>query len=109
MLLGLVAPTSGEARVLGRPPQDAQGRRKVGFLPKHFQFYGWLTARELLRVHGRLYGMAGGSLEARAFALLELVGLAAHADQRIREFSKGMLQRVGLAQALLNEPDLIFL
>src|SRR5215831_13678800 len=109
MLLGLVRPTSGEAQVLGRSVQDADARRKIGFLPEHFQFYSWLTAGELLRVHGRLYGMARGSLESRAFALLELVGLAAHSDKPLREFSKGMLQRIGLAQALLNEPELIFL
>jgi len=109
MLLGLVTPTSGEAQVLGRSVQDADARRKIGFLPEHFQFYSWLTAGELLRVHGRLYGMARGSLESRAFALLELVGLAAHSDKPLREFSKGMLQRIGLAQALLNEPELIFL
>lgn len=109
MLLGLVAPTSGEAEVLGRSPRDAEGRRRIGFLPEHFQFYGWLTALELLRVHGRLYGLRGASLETRAKALLDLVGFTAHSDKRLREFSKGMLQRVGLAQALLNEPELIFL
>src|SRR5215813_6515585 len=109
MLLGLVAPTSGQAQVLGRSPRDAEARRKIGFLPEHFQFYSWLTARELLRVHGRLYGMPRVIVEGRAWALLELVGLAAHADKRLREFSKGMLQRIGLAQALLNEPELIFL
>src|SRR5499427_8599316 len=109
MLLGLVAPTSGEAQVLGRSARNTEARRKIGFLPEHFQFYSWLTARELLRVHGRLYGMPRVILESRAFALLELVGLAAHADKPLREFSKGMLQRIGLAQALLNEPELIFL
>ena len=109
MLLGLVTPTSGEAHVLGRSVQDADARRRIGFLPEHFQFYSWLTAGELLRVHGQLYGMPRGSLASRAFALLELVGLAAHANKPLREFSKGMLQRIGLAQALLNEPELIFL
>jgi len=109
MLLGLVTPTSGEAQVLGRSTRNAEARRKIGFLPEHFQFYSWLTARELLRVHGRLYGMPRASVEGRAWALLELVGLGAHADKRLREFSKGMLQRIGLAQALLNEPELIFL
>ncbi len=109
MLLGLVAPTSGEARVLGRSARDPEARRKIGFLPEHFQFYSWLTARELLRVHGRLYRMPRAAIEGRAWALLELVGLIAHADKRLGEFSKGMLQRIGLAQALLNEPELIFL
>src|SRR5215469_8149327 len=109
MLLGLVTPTSGEAQVLGRSTRSAEARRKIGFLPEHFQFYSWLTARELLRVHGRLYGMPRASLQGRAWALLELVGLGAHADKHLREFSKGMLQRIGLAQALLNEPELIFL
>ena len=109
MLLGLVAPTSGDAQVLGRSARDPEARRKIGFLPEHFQFYSWLTARELLRVHGRLYRMPRASVEGRALTLLELVGLIAHADRRLGEFSKGMLQRIGLAQALLNVPELIFL
>ena len=109
MLLGLVFPTSGEAEILGHPAGDVKTRSKVGFLPEHFRFYDWLTPVELLRLHGRLYGMSHTVIRERVPALLGLVGLTPHRDKRLRDFSKGMLQRIGLAQALLNEPDLIFL
>jgi len=109
MLLGLVFPTSGEAQILGRPVGDVKTRSRVGFLPEHFRFYDWLTPQELLNLHGRLYAMAHAKLRERVPALLDLVGLTPHRDKRLRDFSKGMLQRIGLAQALLNEPDLIFL
>lgn len=109
MLLGLVAATDGEATVLGRPAGNVEARRKIGFLPEHFRFYDWLTATELLRLHGRLYGMSRAALRERVPALLDLVGLTPHRDKSLRDFSKGMLQRIGLAQALLNDPELIFL
>jgi ABC-2 type transport system ATP-binding protein len=109
MLLGLVFPTSGEAEILGRPAGDVKTRSKVGFLPEHFRFYDWLTSTELLKLHARLYGMSHVMLRERVPALLDLVGLTPHRDKPLRDFSKGMLQRIGLAQALLNEPDLIFL
>src|SRR6202049_4525264 len=109
MLLGLVFPTGGEAEVLGCPVGDVKTRSKVGFLPEHFRFYDWLTSTELLKLHGRLYGMSHATLRERVPSLLDLVGLTPHRDKRLRDFSKGMLQRIGLAQALLNEPDLIFL
>lgn len=109
MLLGLVAPDGGEASTLGFPAGHREARRRIGFLPEHFRFYDWLTSAELLRLHGRLYGMAGDCLRRRVPELLERVGLQQHAARRVRDFSKGMLQRVGLAQALLNQPDLIFL
>jgi ABC-2 type transport system ATP-binding protein len=109
MLLGLVFPTSGEAEILGCPAGNVKTRSKVGFLPEHFRFYDWLTATELLQLHGRLYGMSHATLRERVPALLDLVGLTPHRDKRLRDFSKGMLQRIGLAQALLNEPELIFL
>jgi ABC-2 type transport system ATP-binding protein len=109
MLLGLVAPASGTATILGRPSGDATARRKVGFLPEHFRFHDWLTAAEFLRFHGRLYGMPRAQLNERVPALLELVGLSEHREKRLRDFSKGMLQRIGLAQALLNDPELILL
>jgi ABC-2 type transport system ATP-binding protein len=109
MLLGLVAPTAGAADVLGSPVGDVEVRRRIGFLPEHFRFYDWLSAEELLSVHGRLYGMPPARLRDRIATLLELVGLSDHRRQKVREFSKGMLQRIGLAQALLNEPDLVIL
>jgi ABC-2 type transport system ATP-binding protein len=109
MLLGLVFPTSGEAEILGRPAGDVKTRGKVGFLPEHFRFYDWLNSTELLKLHGRLYGMSHSALRERVPSLLDLVGLTPHCDKPLRDFSKGMLQRIGLAQALLNEPNLIFL
>jgi len=109
MLLGLVTPTRGQAMVLGHAAGDLRTRAKIGFLPEHFRFYDWLTAAELLRLHGRLYGMPLASLRKKLPELLDLVGLTEHAGKRLRDFSKGMLQRIGLAQALLNDPELIFL
>src|ERR1700732_3435611 len=109
MLLGLVSPTSGEAEILGQPVGDVKTRSRVGFLPEHFRFYDWLTGEELLKLHGRLYGMSRAALRERVPVLLDLVGLTPHRNKRLRDFSKGMLQRIGLAQALINDPDLIFL
>lgn len=109
MLLGLTWPTSGSATVLGCPVKDVAARRRIGFLPEHFRFYDWLTAAELLDLHGRLYGMTHAELRERTPELLDRLGLAPHRDKRLRDFSKGMMQRIGLAQALLNSPDLVFL
>ena len=109
MLLALVAPTSGTGHVLGAPLGDRAVRARIGFLPEHFRFHETLTATELLRFHGRLYGLHGLSLDARIDRLLTRVDLADAADRPLRGYSKGMLQRVGLAQALLNEPRLVFL
>ena len=109
MLLGLVTPTRGQAMVLGHPAGDVRTRAKIGFLPEHFRFYDWLSAAELLRLHGRLYGISKTALRRKVPELLDLVGLTEHGGKRLRDFSKGMLQRIGLAQALLNDPELIFL
>ena len=109
MLLGLVKPTGGEAFVLGTPAGGVEVRRKIGFLPEDFRFYQWLTAAELLELHGRLSGVPPDTLRDRVPALVDLVGLTPHRDKRLQEFSKGMLQRIGLAQALIHEPELIFL
>jgi ABC-2 type transport system ATP-binding protein len=109
MLLGLIEPTAGSAQVLGAPIGDRRARAKLGFLPEHFRFPDWLTGRELLRFYGRLYGMGGPTLGARADELLARVDLLDAAHQPIRTYSKGMMQRVGLAQALLNRPQLVFL
>jgi ABC-2 type transport system ATP-binding protein len=109
MLLGLVAPSGGQARVLGRPPGDAAAMERIGFLPEHFRFHEWLRAAELLNMHGRLYGMDAAARRRRIPEVLELVGLAEHANRPVADFSKGMLQRIGLAQALLNDPELVFL
>jgi ABC-2 type transport system ATP-binding protein len=109
MLLGLVTPTGGEACVLGHPPGDRRALREIGFLPEHFRFHEWLHAEELLDLHGRLYGMDPTARRRRIPQVLELVGLAEQARRPIAGFSKGMLQRIGLAQAFLNEPALVFL
>lgn len=109
MLLGLVEPTSGSAELLGQPIGDTKTRRRVGFLPEHFRFYDWLTATELLRLHGQLYGLPHDTLRRRIPAMLDAVGLTPHSKKQLRQFSKGMLQRIGLAQALINQPDVLFL
>ena len=109
MLLGLVHPTAGGGRVLGRPLGDGAARARIGFLPEHFCFHEWLEGRELLRFHGRLLGLPDRVLEPRITDLLERVELAEAGGRRLREYSKGMRQRIGLAQALLGEPALVFL
>ena len=109
MLLGLVRPTSGGGRLLGETIGRTRARARVGYLPEHFAFHEWLRGRELLRFHGRLLGLGGPSLEQSLEMLLRRVELSEAGDQCLREYSKGMRQRIGLAQALLGEPDLVFL
>jgi ABC-2 type transport system ATP-binding protein len=109
MLLGLIKPNAGSGRLLGSPLGDHRIRARVGFLPEHFRFHEWLTAREFLDLHAGLYGMPEERSRNRIPELLERLGLLSHSNKALGEFSKGMLQRIGLAQALLNNPDLIFL
>jgi len=109
MLLGLVPSSGGEATLLGKPLGDLAARARMGFLPEHFRFHDWLTGRELLRFHGRLFGLTGALLEARIETLLARVDLLEAAGREVKGYSKGMLQRVGLAAAILNEPELVFL
>lgn len=109
MLLGNVRPTSGQATVLGRPIGDVPIRRRIGFLPEKFQFHDFLTATEFLNLHGKLSGMNREALRLRVPEVLARVGLADRAKSKIREFSKGMQQRIGLAQAILHSPDLVIL
>jgi len=109
MLLGLVEPSAGSGRVLGAPLGDRKARARLGFLPEHFRFQEWLTGRELLHFHGLLYGMRGLALDARADELLARVDLLDAAHRPVRTYSKGMMQRVGLAQALLPRPELVLL
>lgn len=109
MLLGNIYPTAGEAHLLGARAGDQEIRRRLGFLPEKFQFHEFLTAEEFLDLHGRLYGMDSKRRRTRINETLEVVGLSNRRKSRIREFSKGMQQRVGLAQAILNDPDLVIL
>jgi ABC-2 type transport system ATP-binding protein len=109
MLLGLVHPTAGGGRLLGAPIGTTRGRARVGYLPEHFAFHEWLRGRELLRFHGRLLGHGGPMLEAGIESLLRRVELVEAGDRCLRQYSKGMRQRIGLAQALLGEPELVFL
>ncbi|MBI5239837.1 MAG: ABC transporter ATP-binding protein [Elusimicrobia bacterium] len=109
LALGLLRPTSGEVRILGRAPADAVAMAEVGFLPELPYFYPFLTPRESLRFYGRLSGLPERELPERIARTLSAVGLSEHGDRRLGEFSKGMVQRVGLAQAVLHDPRLIVL
>lgn len=109
MLLGLVARTSGDGRVLDAPLGNVAARAKIGFLPEHFRFQDWLSGREFLDLHARLYGVRSEKRETRIRELLTRVDLQDAANRKLKEYSKGMLQRIGLAAALLNEPQLVFL
>jgi ABC-2 type transport system ATP-binding protein len=109
ILTGLVFPDAGSATLLGSPLGDRAGRQRLGFLPENPNFYDYLTPREYLDYAGRLFGLGQAHRRDRARELLEKVGLTAFGDVALRRFSKGMLQRMGLAQALVNSPDLVFL
>ena len=109
LLLGLIEPSAGDGSVLGAPLGRRAARERIGFLPEHFRFHDCLTGRELLRVHGRLFGLRGAALESRIDRLLARVDLTDAADRQLKTYSKGMVQRAGLAQALINEPDIVFL
>jgi len=109
MLMGLIYPTSGQARIFGHPVGDPAAKAKLGFLPESPYFYDYLTSREFLNFYGHLFGLWGGSLDKRVDELLELVGMSHAKELQLRKFSKGMLQRVGIAQALINDPELVVL
>lgn len=109
ILVGLVRPTSGWAEVGGFPPGHLAAQRQIGYLPELFRFPGWMTGSELMDLHGRLLGMDASGRRRRGGEVLELTGLAGAADRRIGQYSKGMQQRVGLAQAILGRPKVLFL
>lgn len=109
MLVGLLFPTSGSAFLLGRPLGDLEARKRIGFLPENFRYHHWLTGTELLDLHGSLYGMTRTERRRRIPEILELVGLSEKAGKKVGSYSKGMQQRIGLACALIPDPDLIFL
>jgi ABC-2 type transport system ATP-binding protein len=109
IVLGLVTPTAGRTYIFGRDSRDVESREAVGFLPENPYFYKFLTGKETLYFYGKLCGIRGRKLEDRAKELLALVSLEDAADRRVGGYSKGMLQRIGLAQALIQEPRLLVL
>jgi len=109
ILMGLIRPTSGSASILGCDVSESEFRNQIGFLPENPYFYPFLTAREILDFYARLCGVDSRSRAERVSGLLEVVHLSHAADARLRTFSKGMLQRVGVAQALINDPKVVFL
>ncbi len=108
LLLQLIYPTSGRAEILGRPAGDVGVKRRIGYLPENPFFYDHLTAEELLDYFGGLFGYRGAERRQRTAALLDEVGIGPERRLQLRKFSKGMLQRVGIAQALINDPEVVF-
>src|SRR4029077_18156661 len=109
IILGLVTPTRGRTQIFGRDSSLVATHEAVGFLPENPYFYKFLTGQETLRFFGKLCGLSGWDLRDRVHELLDLVGLTEARNQRLSTYSKGMLQRIGLAQALINEPKLVVL
>jgi ABC-2 type transport system ATP-binding protein len=109
LLMQLIFPTRGQAEILGRPVGDVSVRRRIGYLPENPYFYDNLTAEELLVYFARVFGHGPREGKARAARLLDEVGIGAERRFQLRKFSKGMIQRVGIAQALINEPEVVFL
>ena len=109
MLLGLIRPTAGAVRVMEGDPADPAVRRRIGYMPETAYYYPYLNARELLDFYGGICGLDKKTIRSRADVLLEKVGLADAAKRPLKTYSKGMLQRAGIAQALLNDPDLLVL
>lgn len=109
LLMQLIYPTSGRAEILGRPVGDVAVRRRIGFLPENPYFYDYLTAEELLTYFAQLLGVPAADRKARVSASLDRVGIGRERRFQLRKFSKGMIQRVGIAQALLNDPEVVFL
>jgi ABC-2 type transport system ATP-binding protein len=109
LLMQLIFPTSGRAEILGRPVGNVEVRRRIGFLPENPYFYDYLTAEELLLYFAQLFGYSGADRRQRVDRLLTRVGLGSERRLQLRKFSKGMLQRVGIAQALVNDPEVVFL
>jgi ABC-2 type transport system ATP-binding protein len=109
MLMGLVFPSGGSARILGMDMNDPRVKAQIGFLPEHPYFYDYLTARELLEYYGQLSGMPRKECRSKVEAVLRQVGLPDVSGLQLRKFSKGMLQRVGIAQAILHDPKVVFL
>ncbi|MEO5897940.1 MAG: ABC transporter ATP-binding protein [Vicinamibacterales bacterium] len=109
LLMQLIYPTSGRAQILGRPVGDLATRQRIGYLPENPSFYDYLTAEELLTYFAQLFGYSAADRRQRVATLLDRVGIGRERRFQLRKFSKGMVQRVGIAQALLNDPEVIFL
>jgi ABC-2 type transport system ATP-binding protein len=109
LLMNLLHPTAGTARILGQPVGNVSMRERIGYLPENPYFYDYLTASEFLTYAGSLFGIASTELRTRVKRLLESVGLAGASNVQLRKFSKGMVQRIGIAQALINDPKVVFL
>jgi len=109
LLMQLLFPTSGRMEILGRPPGDLELRRRIGFLPEEPYFYDYLTAEELLSYFASLFGLSGPERRARVARLLDEAGIGGERRLALRKLSKGMIQRVGIAQALINDPEVVFL
>jgi len=110
LLMQLVFPSSGEAKILGHPPGDLRAKQRLGYLPENPYFYDYLTGRELLMYAASLFGLSGQAASSRVDLLLNTVGLDSEkANRHLRKYSKGMLQRIGIAQALVNDPEIIFM
>jgi ABC-2 type transport system ATP-binding protein len=109
VMLGLLKPTKGSASIFGQSSDEVSSRKDVGFLPENPYFYKHLSGHETLHFYGKLCGMIGSELRDRAAAMLKLVGLESAATRRVGGYSKGMLQRIGLAQALIHQPRLLIL
>ena len=108
LLMGLIFPTAGWATILGKPIGDRSMKARIGYLPEYPYFYDYLTGRELLAYYGQLFGLDGHERKARAEELLAQVGMMAAGDMPLGKYSKGMTQRIGIAQALINRPSLVF-
>ena len=109
VLLGIIYPTEGEAYVLGQPAGDPKNHYKISYLPENPYFYDYMTGREILTFYAKLFGIPEPERSKRVNELLDRVGLLRAADQTLRTYSKGMLQRIGLAQCLINDPELLIL
>src|SRR5262249_8888800 len=109
LLLGLLFPTEGAALIFNKPATDVRKNERIGYLPEESYLYRFLNAEETLDFYGRLFNMPGDKRRSKAKEMIDMVGLTADRKRIVKEYSKGMRQRLGLAQALINDPELVFL